>query len=296
MSARVPGRPSPVAARIVVAVVGGLFLIPLVAMLEFTLRQTAGGYGLERWAALFDPENARRYRTLFQGIGNSFALAAIALAIVLVLFFPTIVLVHLRFPRLERALDLLTVLPIAIPAIVLVVGFAPVYRVIGQLIGSGVWTLGLAYGVLVLPFAYRAIVADLQGMDARTRAEAARSLGAGWGTVLVRVIAPGVRRGLLAASLLTIAIVLGEFTVSSLLNRTTLQVALLQVSKSDPFAAVIVSLLSLIGAFAVLLAVSSTSSATRRRARRGGGPFASALAAAGAPAAPAPVSATAKES
>lgn len=296
MSARVPGRPSPVAARIVVAVVGGLFLIPLVAMLEFTLRQTAGGYGLERWAALFDPENARRYRTLFQGIGNSFALAAIALAIVLVLFFPTIVLVHLRFPRLERALDLLTVLPIAIPAIVLVVGFAPVYRVIGQLFGSGVWTLGLAYGVLVLPFAYRAIVADLQGMDARTRAEAARSLGAGWGTVLVRVIAPGVRRGLLAASLLTIAIVLGEFTVSSLLNRTTLQVALLQVSKSDPFAAVIVSLLSLIGAFAVLLAVSSTSSATRRRARRGGGPFAGALAAPGAPAAPAPVSATAKES
>lgn len=296
MSARVPGRPSPVAARIVVAVVGGLFLIPLVAMLEFTLRQTAGGYGLEHWAALFDPENARRYRTLFQGIGNSFALAAIALAIVLVLFFPTIVLVHLRFPRLERALDLLTVLPIAIPAIVLVVGFAPVYRVIGQLLGSGVWTLGLAYGVLVLPFAYRAIVADLQGMDARTRAEAARSLGAGWGTVLVRVIAPGVRRGLLAASLLTIAIVLGEFTVSSLLNRTTLQVALLQVSKSDPFAAVIVSLLSLIVAFAVLLAVSSTGSATRRRARRVGGPVAGALAAPGAPTAPAPVSATAKES
>lgn len=268
MSARVPGRPSRPVAYTVITVIGLIFMIPLVAMLEFTLRQTAGGYGAEHWLALFDPENARAYRPLFQGLGNSFVLAALTLAIVLVVFFPTIVLVHLRFPKLERALDLLTVLPIAIPAIVLVVGFAPIYRGIGTVFGSGVWSLCLAYGVLVLPFAYRSINSDLQGMDARTRTEAARSLGAGWITVLVRIITPGVRRGLLAASLLTIAIVLGEFTVSSLLNRVTLQTALLQISKSDPFVAVAVSLLSLVGAFLVLLLVSSTGGAPRRRRLR----------------------------
>ena len=253
----------------VVTIIGLVFLIPLFAMLEFTLRQTAGGYGLEHWTALVDPEHARTYRPLFQGLGNSLVLAALTLVIVLGVFFPTIVLVHLRFPRLERALDLLTVLPIAIPAIVLVVGFAPIYRVLGSALGSGSWSLCLAYGVLVLPFAYRAINSDLQGMDARTRTEAARSLGADWGTVLIRIVTPGVRRGLLAASLLTIAIVLGEFTVSSLLNRVTLQTALLQISKSDPFVAVAVSLLSLVGAFLVLLLVSSTGGAPRRRKRRG---------------------------
>ncbi|MBL3680981.1 ABC transporter permease subunit [Leucobacter aridicollis] len=237
-------------------------------MLEFTLRNTAGGHDLSHWAALFDPDKARGYRVLAQGIQNSLLLAVISLGIVLVLFFPTIVLVHLRFPRLQRALDLLTVLPIAIPAIVLVVGFAPIYRVIGQAVGSGVWTLALAYGVLVLPFAYRAIASDLTGMDARVRAEAARSLGAGWTTVLVRVIAPGVRRGLLAASLITIAIVLGEFTVSSLLNRVTLQTALLQISKSDPFVAVAVALISLVGAFVLLLIVSATGGPPRRRRTR----------------------------
>lgn len=267
MSARVPGRPSRGVAILVIAIIGAVFVIPLVAMLEFTLRQTSGGYGPGHWVALFDPENARSNRVLVQGIGNSLLLALLTLTLVLLLFFPTVVLVHLRFPKLERALDLLTVLPIAIPAIVLVVGFAPIYRIIGALAGSGIWSLSLAYGVLVLPFAYRAITADLQGMDARVRAEAARSLGAGWGTVLLRVIAPGVRTGLLAASLLTIAIVLGEFTVSSLLNRTTLQVALLQISKSDPFVAVAVSLLSLVGAFIVLLIVSSTGGAPRRRRR-----------------------------
>ncbi|WP_249290830.1 ABC transporter permease [Leucobacter manosquensis] len=269
MSTRMPGRPSRGVAYAVVGVIGLVFLIPLFAMLEFTLRQTTGGYGPGHWLALFDPNNARAYRPLFQGLGNSFLLAALTLVIVLGVFFPTVVLVHLRFPRLERALDLLTVLPIAIPAIVLVVGFAPIYRALGSVVGSGAWTLSLAYGVLVLPFAYRAINSDLQGMDARTRAEAARSLGAGWGTVLVRIVTPGVRRGLLGASLLTIAIVLGEFTVSSLLNRVTLQTALLQISKSDPFEAVAVSLLSLVGAFLVLLLVSSTGGAPRRRTRRG---------------------------
>ena len=270
MSGRVPGRPSRGVAIAVISVIGAIFLIPLLAMLEFTLRQVDGGYSLDHWIGLFDPERARSYRVLFQGIGNSLLLSGITLGIVLVLFFPTIVLVHLRFPRLQRGLDLLTVLPIAIPAIVLVVGFAPIYRVIGTSVGSGVWTLALAYGVLVLPFAYRAIASDLHGMDARVRAEAARSLGAGWGQVLVRVIAPGVRRGLLAASLLTVAIVLGEFTVSSLLNRITLQTALLQVSKSDPFAAVAVALLALIGAFVVLLAISGTGGPPRRRRRRHG--------------------------
>lgn len=270
MSGRVPGRPSPAVARLVVAAIGVVFLVPLVAMLEFTLRTVDGGYGLGHWASLFDPEKERSYRVLFTGLQNSLVLAVITLAIVLLLFFPTVVLVHLRYPRLHRALDLVTVLPIAIPAIVLVVGFAPIYRGIGQAVGSGEWTLALAYGVLVLPFAYRAIVADLTGMDAKVRAEAARSLGASWPTVLLRVIAPGVRRGLLAASLITIAIVLGEFTVSSLLNRTTLQTALLQISQSDPFVAVAVSLLSLIGAFVLLLIVSATNAAPKRRGTRRG--------------------------
>ncbi|KAM9861947.1 hypothetical protein ACI1US_02220 [Leucobacter sp. BZR 635] len=265
VSARVPGRPSPGVARTVVIAIGAVFLVPLIAMLEFTLRSTTGGYGFDHWTALFAPENERGYRVLYQGLQNSLVLALITLGIVLLLFFPTIVLVHLRFPRLQRALDLLTVLPIAIPAIVLVVGFAPIYRVIGQTVGSGAWTLALAYGVLVLPFAYRAIASDLTGMDARVRAEAARSLGASWPIVLLRVIAPGVRRGLLAASLITLAIVLGEFTVSSLLNRVTLQTALLQISQSDPFVAVAVSLLSLIGAFVLLMLVSATGRAPRAR-------------------------------
>ena len=261
----VSGHPAPWLRRTIFVVICGLFLVPIVSMLWFTFRLQGGGIGVDHWLALFNPENERAYRNLVTGITNSLTLAVLTIAIVWVLFLPTIVLVHLQFPKLARLFELLTVLPIAIPAIVLVVGFAPLYRVIAQAFGSGVWTLSLAYGVLVLPFAYRAIASDLQGMNASTLAEAARTLGASWLTVLTRIIAPGLRSGLTSATLITAAVVLGEFTVSSLLNRVTMQVALVEVSKSDPYAAVITSLLSLVIVFALLFAFASLNTARGRR-------------------------------
>lgn len=271
-AATVSGRPPAWLRRIIIGTICGIFLIPLLAMLEFTMRQQGGGYGFDHWLAIMDPENSRMYRNLVTGIGNSLILAAITIAIVWILFLPTIVLVQLQFPRITRYLELLTVLPIAIPAIVLVVGFAPLYRVIVQIFGGHIWTLSLAYGILVLPFAYRSIVSELQGMNAVTLTEAARTLGASWLTVLWRVIVPGVRRGLTSATLITAAIVLGEFTVSSLLNRLTMQVALVEVSKSDPYAAVITSLLSLVVVFALLFVFASIRPRGKQRAgaaRRG---------------------------
>jgi putative spermidine/putrescine transport system permease protein len=114
------------------------------------------------------------------------------------------------------------------------VGLAPIYQQIGRLFGTGAWTLAFAYGITVLPFAYRAIQASIDAVDLRTLAEAARSLGAGW-TVIVRVLAPNLRQGLLAASLISIAVVLGEFTIASLLNRQVFQTAMVVVQKQDPY-------------------------------------------------------------
>lgn len=272
MSRRAPGavsgHPSPWLRRTIIVAICGVFLVPIASMLWFTFRLQGGGIGLDHWVDLFNPENARAYRNLATGIVNSLVLAAVTIAMLWILFLPTIVLVHLQFPRLARWFELLSILPIAIPAIVLVVGFAPIYRVVVQVFGGGIWTLAFAYGVLVLPFAYRAISADLQGMNAATLAEAARTLGASWPTVLTRIIAPGLRAGLSSATLITAAVVLGEFTVSSLLNRVTMQVALVEVSKSDPYAAVITSLLSLVLVFVLLFVFASMHSRRGQRSQK----------------------------
>ena len=49
--------------------------------------------------------------------------------------------------------------------------------------------------------------------------EAAQSLGAGWVTVLGRVILPNVTVAILSGAFLTFAIVIGEYVLAVLLNR-----------------------------------------------------------------------------
>ncbi len=241
---------------IIIGVIGLLFLVPVVAMIEFTLRKgLGGGYDLSRWIAVFSGGLGPEYKPIFTGLGNSLLLAVVTVAVMLVLLVPTMVLVRIQFPKLQRMLEFVCLVPITIPAIVLVVGLAPVYSVIARLFGSGVWTLAFAYGVIVLPYAYRAIQTNLAAVDVVTLSEAARSLGAGWLTILFRVIVPNLRRGLLAASFISVAVVLGEFTIAALLNRVNLQTALVVVNKADPFVAVIFALLALAFAFVLLIAI-----------------------------------------
>lgn len=259
MSARATtnaGGAGTVARRTVLAVVGALFAVPIAAMVAFSLRSADGtGHDLNHWLAIVDPENERMYRNLVEGVTNSLLLAVVSALLVLVLLVPAMVLVHLRYPRLVRPLEFVCLVPITVPAIVLVVGLAPVYSVVSRVAGSGAWTLALAYGVTVLPYAYRAVQSDLAATDLRTLTEAARTLGSGWLRTMALVVVPSLRRGLLAAAFITVAVVLGEYTVASLLNRVNLQTALVQVSRSDPYAAVIFALLALGFAFVLLLAI-----------------------------------------
>ncbi|WP_246150273.1 ABC transporter permease [Agromyces intestinalis] len=259
-----PGR---TARWIIGILIAGVFSIPIIAMIEFTLRDRDGGHSFVHWTGLFDPANAPKYQPIWQGLTNSLILAVVTIAIVLLLLAPTMILVTLRFPRLSRPLEFIALLPISIPAIVLVVGLAPVYLVIGRTFGTGIWSLAFAYGITVLPYAYRAIQASIDATDVRTLAEAARSLGASWSDVLFRVLAPNLRAGLLAASLISVAVVLGEYTIASLLARQNLQTALVVVGKQDAYVAVVFSLLALAFAFALLLVIGRASTPTARKAR-----------------------------
>jgi putative spermidine/putrescine transport system permease protein len=72
---------------------------------------------------------------------------------------------------------------------------------------------------LALPYLYRAVDTGMGAIDVRTLTEAAESLGARWFRILGTVILPNVRVAVLSGAFLTFAIVIGEFTMASLLDR-----------------------------------------------------------------------------
>jgi len=219
---------------IVFVVMGTFFLVPILAMFEFTTRGT----------------------DLIDAIVVSLELAAITSIAGLLLLVPTMIWVRLRLPRLTRVIEFLCLLPLTVPAIVLVVGLAPVYAWVTYFFGSSTLTLAFAYVVLVLPYTYRVLDSGLSAIDVRTLAEAARSLGAGWGTVMWRIIAPNMRSALLNAALLSVALVLGEFTIASLLSFQNLQVAINFLGRANAGVSISVALASLFFAFVLLLALS----------------------------------------
>ena len=73
--------------------------------------------------------------------------------------------------------------------------------------------------MLSLPYMYRSIDAGLRAIDIHTLTEAAQSMGAGWTRILVQIIFPNLRVSILSGAFLTLAIVMGEFTIASYLAR-----------------------------------------------------------------------------
>jgi putative spermidine/putrescine transport system permease protein len=250
---------------IVVALLGAFFLLPLLAMVEFTTRGAGGRLSFDTWRLFLDWRRlGDAYPGLWAGMKASFGLVVLTVLLMLGLLVPTMVWVRLRLPRLRRLMEFVCLMPLTIPAIVLVVGLAPVYAWVTYFLGGSALTLTFAYAVLVLPYAYRAIDAGLSAIDVRTLSEAARSLGAGWGTVMWRVVLPNIRSAVLSAAFLTVALVLGEFTIASLLNRENLQVAVNLLGKSSATMSVAVSFAALVFAFVLLVLLSF---AGRRRGR-----------------------------
>ena len=203
----------------VIVLVGGLyFFLPLLGTFEFSLRYRRGVYSFEAYQlVLNDPQ----FRATFT-YSTLLALATIVVGVVLVV--PTAYWVQLRLPGLRPVVEFITLLPLVIPAIVLVFGYLRIYNSSSllPLTGSESTTdllLMFSYVALALPYMYRAVDTGLRAIDVRTLTEAGQSLGAGWGTILFRVIFPNVRVAVLSGAFLTFAIVIGEFTMASLLDR-----------------------------------------------------------------------------
>jgi putative spermidine/putrescine transport system permease protein len=137
---------------------------------------------------------------------------------------PTVFWVRLKLPRLRPFMEFITLLPLVIPPIVIVFGYIRLFNTSSwlPLTGSALGTdflLMCGYAVLALPYMYRAVDTGLAAIDLRTLTEAAQSLGAGWITVLARVILPNVLVAVLSGAFLTFAIVIGEYVFAALLDR-----------------------------------------------------------------------------
>ncbi len=223
------------------AVGAAYFLIPLVATLLFSLKNdqtglccTLANYG----TILHDPEFLRTIKL-------SAIVALETIAIALALLVPTIYWVHLKLPRLRPVIGFLALVPFVVAPIILVVGLLDFYR------GTPSWFYAEPYGFLVgayvilaFPYMYFSLDTGFRSIDVHTLTEASQSLGASWRTTLLRVILPNIKSAALAGAFLTLAIVMGEFTIASLAQFKTFPVYIQYINQNKAYPAGAVTLLA----------------------------------------------------
>jgi putative spermidine/putrescine transport system permease protein len=196
-------------------VLGGLyFVLPLLATFEFSLSWDPA-VPFKAYQRAFEDRDF--WETFIYS--NVLALATIFVSIILIV--PTAYWIRLRLPQARRIVEFITLMPFVVPAIILVFGLIRIYSapinvpfIETQLMQP---LTNFKAGTNILIVAGYMVLA-MRTVDIGTLTEAAQSLGAGWFTIITRIILPNIRSALLSGALLTFAIVVGEVTLASFLG------------------------------------------------------------------------------
>jgi iron(III) transport system permease protein len=182
---------------------------------SWTTQALPSSYTVSNFASLASTADAR---SVFV---NSFLMAGIAaLAALIWSFCVTAVTASGKPNRWKRLVNLLVLIPWALPGTVVAVSIAEAYGQTNPLTGAYVlvgtfWILPVVYFLRFMPLVVRAVQASVEQLD-RALEEAASVLGAGWWRRFWRVRLPLIAPGALAGTLLAFVIGLGEYVASVL--------------------------------------------------------------------------------
>ncbi|MEG2787052.1 MAG: ABC transporter permease subunit [Romboutsia sp.] len=148
-------------------------------------------------------------RTVF--ISSSTVLLSISVML------PTVYIIVVYFPKFERLMQSIVLLPYAIPGVICSVGLIQIYSNPPFLLSGTIWLLMGAYFIIILPFMYQGIRNSLRNINVIELIQAAEILGASKTKAFIKVIVPNILSGILVSSLLSFSILFGEFVMTNFL-------------------------------------------------------------------------------
>ncbi|EMA2446292.1 ABC transporter permease [Vibrio fluvialis] len=207
----------------------GIMLVPIIATLVYSLSS--------RWGATILPDGFTvdwYFKLLsdtrfIEAFGRSLLVCVAALALSTLLILPAIFVVFYYFPKLDRVMNLLILLPFAVPPVVSSVGLLQLYADSAVPIVGTPWILIGTYFTIALPFMYRALANSFSAINLRDLMDAAHLLGASTTQAFLQIVLTNVRKGLMASLFLSFSFLLGEFVFANILVGTryeTLQIYL----------------------------------------------------------------------
>lgn len=207
----------------------GVMLLPILATLVYSFSSRWGatilpdGFTFDWYLKLLtDPR-------FLDAFGRSLLIGIASLTLSAVLIIPAIFVVFYYFPRLDKVMNLLILIPFAVPPVVSSVGLLQLYADSQFPIVGTPWILIGTYFTIALPFMYRAIANSFEAIHLHDLMDAAHLLGASTSRAFLLIVLPNIRKGLMASLFLSFSFLLGEFVFANILVGTryeTLQIYL----------------------------------------------------------------------
>ena len=177
------------------------------------------------WHSTIMPEGItfKWYTQLFndpaflQALFKTLFISLITVGLSICIMVPTVYIVAVYFPRWERIMQSIVLLPYAIPGVISAVGLIQIYSKPPFLLSGTIVLLIGAYFVIVLPFMYQGIRNSLRNINVIELVQAAEILGASKGEAFFKVVLPNILPGILVSSLLSFSMLFGEFVMTNFL-------------------------------------------------------------------------------
>ncbi|WP_033112050.1 ABC transporter permease [Dickeya dadantii] len=206
-----------------------ILMLPLLATLGYALATEWGATILPQGLTLKWFTQLWSDSRFLVALGHSLLICFGALLFSLLLVLPAMFVIAWTFPKLDGLMNVLILLPFAVPPVVSSVGLLQLYSAEPLALTGTPWILVGCYFTIALPFIYRAIANNMQAINLQELLDAAHLLGASTWQAALWVVLPNLRKGVMIAVLLSFSFLIGEFVFANLLagtNYETLQVYL----------------------------------------------------------------------
>ncbi len=203
--------------KIFIGIVIVLLFLPIVLTFLYSIATN--------WHSTIMPEGItfKWYTQLFndsaflQALLRTLFISLITVTISICIMVPTVYIIAVYFPKWERIMQSIVLLPYAIPGVISAVGLIQIYSKPPFLLSGTIVLLIGAYFVIVLPFMYQGIRNSLRNINVIELVQAAELLGASKIEAFFKVVLPNILSGIVVSSLLSFSMLFGEFVMTNFL-------------------------------------------------------------------------------
>ena len=255
-------------AAVVMVLVLIWLLLPLAATLIYSLFEdwtgiVPRGFTLANYQKIFS--DSAFLTSMYQTV----IICVIPILITVLVILLALFAVTVYFPKLEKYVQLISMIPYTIQGVILSVSILVLYARSDSILGNRMVMLIGAYCIIILPHIYNGIRNGMRAVNMNMLLEAAEMLGDSRFRAFFRIIVPNILSGITVSSLLAVSLLFGDYVIIRNLSSTNvnnMQKFLYQAMKrsSTEASAVFVVIMMLTCAItAVVLAVQSRSSSER---------------------------------